>query len=164
MGAIWSLMGSDVLRHPATSVILVVGLFLGGCLVLRAVGLVLAFRLSRRAIEQGYPVEAASGREFYFKIPSREKGGNRTPTIQKPRPTRSGSRARALRVARGYTLANLSTASNIPASRLSALETGRVRFLDGDIAAIAQSLNLTRDDTANLKVLAKLDAEAFEEK
>lgn len=161
----WSLIGSDFLHHPATGVALVAGLlFLASSLTLRVVGLLLAFRLSRKAIEQGYPVEAAAGREFYFRIPAREVGPRNPSKIKKPRSTAAGARVRALREARSCTLAKLSVGTKIAASRLSAFETGRAQILDSDIDLIAQILHLTDEDTAGLKRLAELDAETSPER
>lgn len=162
MGVLWNLVDENVLHSPAAAALLVAGLLL--CrLLLRAAALFLAFRLSRRAIDQGYPVEAASGREFYFKIASRGERTVRHTAIQKPRSTKSGARLRALRAEQHCTLAKLSSASSIPSSRLSALETGRTQFLDSDIEAVAKGLHLTERQVEDLKQLTKLDAEAFDE-
>jgi hypothetical protein len=162
MSALWNLINESILHSPATAALLVAGLLL--CrLLLRAIALFLAFRLSRRAIEQGYPVEAASGREFYFRIPALGGRAVRPTAIQKPRPTASGARLRALRVDRHFTLAGLSHASSISSSRLSAIETGRTRLLDSDIEAVAEILHLAEKQVAELRRLTKQDAEVFEE-
>jgi len=164
MGAIWSFIVETKFQHPpAAAVLLVAGLYLCGRLALRAAALLSAVRLSRRAIERGYPVEAASGKEFYFKVPVHGSQTARQPTIRKPRLTASGARLRSLRSEKGFTLANLSSATNIPVSRLSALETGRAQLVVEDIEAITHGLQLTADISRSLRQLAKSDTVLFVE-
>jgi DNA-binding transcriptional regulator YiaG len=164
MGAIWSFIVETKFQHPpATAILLVAGLFLCGTLALRVVALFLTFWLSRRAIERGYPIEASSGREFYFKISPGSQAVLRHSIIRKPRNTASGARLRAIRSERSLTLAELSTATSISASRLSALETGRAQIFGSDIDVIAKILQLTGETSRDLKRLAKSDASMFED-
>ncbi|MDN3273473.1 helix-turn-helix transcriptional regulator [Frankia sp. RB7] len=158
MSTIWELILSQFPRHPAAGPIVAVSLLLfGGHLLLRVIALFLAFRLSRRAIEEGYPVEASAGREFYFKMPARSSA-SRT-NIARPSSTLCGARIKEIRAEQNRTLSWLSHAAQISASRLSGFETGRARPQEQDIDAIGKALHLGKGDIANLKRLAKRDTE-----
>jgi helix-turn-helix protein len=165
MNATWDLVMLGLSHRVTVGVVSVAGLlFLGGTLALRVLGMLLAFRLSRAAIEQGYPVEAASGREFYFRITRQGLGPTDRLAIERPRPTISGARLKTLRGGRKHSLASLAKALNISASRLSAFETGRAPLLDMDINAIADVLHLSAEEITTFKLLASLDAKSIKEK
>lgn len=153
MGAFWGFIASNLSHLPATGILLVAGLALFGYLALKAVSLLVAIRLSRKAIERGCPVEVSAGREFYFRIPASKADKTDQVNIAKPRITACGSRIRSLRRKRKYTLATLSAASSIPVSRLSAIETGRADPLTSDIDAVCQALQLSEQEAADLRRL-----------
>lgn len=151
MGAFWGFIASILSHLPATGILLVAVLFVSGYLALRALGLFHAVRLSKKAIEQGYPVEVSAGREFYFRLPASKARTISKAAIAKPQPTASGSQLRSLRRKRRVSLATLSAASNISVTRLSALETGRAEFQAGDIDTICQALELSEEEAADLR-------------
>ncbi|MCS3759340.1 helix-turn-helix domain-containing protein [Bradyrhizobium centrosematis] len=160
MGTFWSFIASNFSHLPSTGVLLVAGLALFGLLALKTAGLILAVRLSRKAIERGFSVEVSAGRDFYFRTPGSQGGSIRKISIAKPQLSASGSRIKSLRRKRKYTLIALSAASRIPLPRLSALETGRAEPVAGDISAICRALHLSQEEAADLKRLAGLPVQA----